>query len=75
MAIKVKTLSGSDVELKQETFDAWKARLRGPVLLAGDPGYDDSRTVWNAMIDRKPAMIARCLGVADVIACVELARA
>jgi FAD/FMN-containing dehydrogenase len=44
------------------------------VLVPGDVGYDESRTVWNAMIDRKPALVARCLGVADVIACVQFAR-
>jgi len=75
VGLKVKTLSGPEVELKQDILDAWRARLRGHVLVAGDSGYDDSRTVWNAMIDRKPAMVARCLGVADVIACVEFARA
>jgi FAD/FMN-containing dehydrogenase len=55
-------------------FDALKSTLRGPLLLLGDPGYDDSRSVWNAMIDRRPAAIARCLGVADVVACVRFAR-
>jgi FAD/FMN-containing dehydrogenase len=47
-----------------------RARLRGPLLLPGEAGYDDARSVWNAMIDRRPAAIARCAGVADVVACV-----
>jgi FAD/FMN-containing dehydrogenase len=51
-----------------------RARLRGPVIEPGQPGYDDCRSVWNAMIDRRPAAIARCLGVADVIAGVQFAR-
>jgi FAD/FMN-containing dehydrogenase len=51
-----------------------KTRVRGPVLRPGEPGYDEARTVWNAMIDRKPALIVRCLGVADVVACVNAAR-
>src|SRR5512132_2642480 len=51
-----------------------RARLRGPLLLPGDQGYDESRSVWNAMIDRRPAAIARCLGAADVVACVNIAR-
>lgn len=51
-----------------------KTRVRGPVLLADEPGYDDARSVWNAMIDRRPGAIVRCLGVADVVACVNFAR-
>jgi FAD/FMN-containing dehydrogenase len=42
--------------------------------LPGDAGYEESRTVWNAMIDRKPALVMRCLGAADVIAGVQFAR-
>jgi len=56
-----------------KSIDELRARLRGPLLLPDDAGYDDSRTVWNAMIDRRPAMIARCLGVADVITGVRFA--
>jgi FAD/FMN-containing dehydrogenase len=63
------------VELKQETVDGLRMRLRGPLFLPGDAGYEESRTLWNAMIDRKPALVARCLGTSDVIACVEFARA
>jgi FAD/FMN-containing dehydrogenase len=50
-----------------------RARLRGPVLLPGDPGYDQARSIWNGMIDRRPALIVRCLGTADVIAAVNFA--
>jgi len=48
--------------------------VKGPVLAPGDAGYDDSRTIWNAMIDRRPALVARPLGVADVTACVRFAK-
>ncbi len=51
-----------------------RAGLRGPVLVPSDPGYDDTRAIWNAMIDRKPAVIARCLGTSDVIAGLRFAR-
>jgi FAD/FMN-containing dehydrogenase len=51
-----------------------RERLRGPLLRPGDAGYDAAREVWNAMIDRKPALIARCAGAADVIAAVSFAR-
>jgi FAD/FMN-containing dehydrogenase len=72
--MKAKTTEGREIDLKQETLDGLKVRLRGPVFLPGDAGYEESRTVWNAMIDRKPAAVARCLGSADVIACVHFAR-
>ena len=48
--------------------------LRGDVLRPEDGGYDEARTVWNGMIDRRPALIARCSGTADVVACVDFAR-
>src|SRR5215469_13986894 len=51
-----------------------KSCLRGQSFCPGENGYDDARTVPNAMIDRRPAIIARCTGTADVIACVRLAR-
>ncbi len=51
-----------------------KAQLHGPLLLPASPGYDEARSVWNAMIDRRPALIVRCLGVADVVTCVHFAR-
>jgi FAD/FMN-containing dehydrogenase len=52
-----------------------KGRIRGPLLTPGDVDYDQARSVWNGMIDRRPAAIVRCLGVADVMACVDAARA
>lgn len=60
--------------MKNEVVDAFKATLRGPVLRPGDPGYDDARSIWNGMIDRRPALIARCSGTADVVAAVNFAR-
>ncbi len=48
--------------------------LRGPVLTPGGAGYDEARRLWNGMIDRRPALVARCLGTADVVACVRFAR-
>jgi FAD/FMN-containing dehydrogenase len=60
--------------MKNEVVEAFKATLRGPVLLPGDPGYDEARAIWNGMIDRHPAMIVRCAGTADVAAAIGFAR-
>jgi FAD/FMN-containing dehydrogenase len=62
------------VESHQAAADDLKGRVRGPLLRPGEPAYDEARSVWNAMIDRRPAFIVRCLGVADVVACVNVAR-
>src|SRR5437588_11816270 len=48
--------------------------LDGEVLVPGDPAYDAARTVWNAMVDRRPRLIVRCRNVADVRAAVRAAR-
>jgi FAD/FMN-containing dehydrogenase len=60
--------------LNRDVVDQFKATLRGPVLEPGDPGYDSARAIWNAMIDKRPALIARCAGTADVMASVAFAR-
>jgi FAD/FMN-containing dehydrogenase len=52
-----------------------KPKLGGELLFAGDVGYDEARKIWNGMIDKRPAMIARCAGVADVIDALDFARA
>ncbi|HEV8125477.1 MAG TPA: FAD-binding oxidoreductase [Gemmatimonadales bacterium] len=72
--MKATSVDGTEIELKQEAVDALKLRLRGPLFTAGDAAYEESRTLWNGMIDRKPALVVRCLGVADVIACVRFAQ-
>jgi FAD/FMN-containing dehydrogenase len=53
----------------------FRATLRGTLLRAGDDAYDAARVIWNGMIDRRPAFIARCHGVADVITSVNFAHA
>lgn len=55
-------------------YEELVAALRGDLIMPGDPGYDEARAVYNAMIDKRPAAIARCRDVADVIACVGFAR-
>jgi FAD/FMN-containing dehydrogenase len=61
-------------QMKNEVVDAFKATLRGSVLQPGDPDYDGARALWNGMIDRRPALIARCAGAADVQLAVAFAR-
>jgi FAD/FMN-containing dehydrogenase len=54
--------------------DALAARMRGKTILPDDAEYEVARRVWNGMIDKRPAVIARCAGTADVIAALEYAR-
>lgn len=72
--MKARSMEGHEVELTEDAINAFRMRLKGHLCLAGEAGYDDSRTVWNAMIDRRPAFVVRCLGTADVIAGVQFAR-
>jgi hypothetical protein len=60
--------------LKESVFQNLKARLRGALLRPGEAGYDEARKIWNGMIDRRPALIACCHGVADVIKSLNFAR-
>jgi hypothetical protein len=72
--LQVTTTSGTSMVLDEATVQSFKTSLRGPLLRPGDAGYDEARTIWNAMIDRRPALIARCAGAADVITAVHFAR-
>ncbi|HXF50821.1 MAG TPA: FAD-binding oxidoreductase [Dehalococcoidia bacterium] len=49
--------------------------FRGQLLRAGDPGYEDARRIHNGLIDKRPALIARCAGTHDVVAAIDFARA
>jgi FAD/FMN-containing dehydrogenase len=60
--------------LADDVIAGFKAQIRGNVVLPADPGYDEVRQIWNAMIDRRPGMIVRCAGVRDVMQSVSLAR-
>jgi len=69
----VRSLSGEERELDRAVIDRLRAALRGDVVEPTSPGYDEARRIYNGMIDRRPAMIARCADVADVMAAVRLA--
>ena len=59
--------------LYEDSLDQFAEQMRGPLLSSGDRGYDAARQVWNGMIDRRPALIARCSGTADVMTAVRFA--
>ncbi|MGP3949759.1 FAD-binding oxidoreductase [Streptomyces sp. 7N604] len=57
-----------------EIADQLRSSLRGEVIDRGHPGYDEARAVWNGLIDRRPALVARCSGTTDVVDAVQVAR-
>ncbi|HBH59364.1 MAG TPA: FAD-linked oxidase [Arthrobacter bacterium] len=61
-------------EIDGAAVDELQASFRGEIVRPDDAGYDEHRKVWNGSIDRRPALIARCTGIADVRAAVRLAR-
>ena len=54
--------------------DSLRAQMAGPVLAPSDPAYEGARRVHNGLIDRRPALVARCHDTADVQAAVRFAR-
>ena len=68
-------LDGRQLTLTPAGVADLRAGLRGELLTAGDAGYDDARRLWNAAFNRKPALIARCAGAADVMLAVSFASA
>ncbi len=61
-------------DLSQPTIDGLRDRLRGAVAAPGDDGYEQTRAIWNGAIDRKPGLVVRCAGAADVVHAVRFAR-
>jgi FAD/FMN-containing dehydrogenase len=60
--------------MDQQIVSQFRSQLRGQLIEPTDPGYEDARKVYNAMISRKPRLIAKCADVADVIAAIHFAR-
>jgi len=69
------TLDGDVRQMRQADIDALSGRISGGLLGRGGKGYDDARKVWNATVDHRPALIARCMNDADVQAAVRFAAA
>lgn len=74
MTTSLAGLNGKTVQLPDEALKAFKTAFKGPVLGAADTGFDEMRTVWNAMIDRRPGLIVRCTGTADVVQAVRFVK-
>jgi len=74
MSVEIRTLSGLDIVLPDDALDQLRESFHGRLLSRGTPGYDEARTIWNAMIDRRPALIASCIDASDVANAVRFAR-
>ncbi|MDG4649761.1 FAD-binding oxidoreductase [Roseibacterium sp. SDUM158017] len=72
--IELNRLDGGSTEISEESRGALEAALRGTTAAETEPGYEDARTIWNGMIDRKPGLVVRALGAGDVRATVNFAR-
>jgi FAD/FMN-containing dehydrogenase len=67
-------LTGKQLVLPRSDLNELRASLRGQLLLAGDEGYEQARRVWNGSFNRRPALIVRCKGAADVVQAVNFGR-
>jgi FAD/FMN-containing dehydrogenase len=72
--VRLATTDGAGKVLESATVQAFRDELRGTLIAPESAGYDETRKVWNGMIDRRPALIARCGGAADIVAAVRFAR-
>ena len=68
------TLDGDRRALTPKMVESFRKKLRGELLSSESPGYEAARRVWNGMVDKRPALIARCVETDDVAACVHFAR-
>ncbi|MDQ4098246.1 MAG: FAD-binding oxidoreductase, partial [Actinomycetota bacterium] len=68
------TTAGDSTVVDESAAAHLKASLQGDLLLPGDAPYDETRKVWNGLIDHRPALIARCARVTDVVAAITFAR-
>jgi FAD/FMN-containing dehydrogenase len=71
---RILTSNGTERGLDDSVIDKFASGLRGDLLRPGHPAYDTARRVWNGMIDKRPALIARCAGTVDVLATITFAR-
>ena len=72
--LRITTMQGAEAVLTDTAIETFRTSVRGELLRPVDAGYETARNVWNGMIDKRPALIIRCTGVADVIGAVQFAR-
>ncbi|MFL5576638.1 MAG: FAD-binding oxidoreductase [Gemmatimonadaceae bacterium] len=72
--LTIRTTSGQETTITPEELGTLAATVRGDLLPENAPGYEEARRIWNAMIDQRPALIARCRSAADVTRVVRFAR-
>src|SRR5918995_7303306 len=72
--LRIVTLTGADAALGDAAVERFGSRLRGELIRPGDALYEEARLLWNGLIGKRPALIARCAGVGDVIDSVNFAR-
>ncbi len=75
MTIRAVTLHGAATNLSDADMDSLRNAIRGELVLRDSADYETARRVWNGNIDRRPALIVRCTGAADVQRAVEFAPA
>jgi FAD/FMN-containing dehydrogenase len=73
-AIQIRSGKNGEISLNESEVSAFRFSLKGRLLLRGDDGYDTARTIWNAMIDRYPAMVVQPENVDDIVSAVNFAR-
>ena len=72
--LRIVTLTGADSTLDEAVVERFGSGLRGELLRSGDAEYEEARQLWNGVIDKRPALVARCAAVGDVIDSVNFAR-
>jgi FAD/FMN-containing dehydrogenase len=72
--VRIVTLAGTESALDESIVERFGSELRGELLRPGDDEYEEIRQLWNGVIDRRPALIARCAAVEDVVLAVNFAR-
>ena len=73
--VAIKTREGGETDIEQPALDEYRSGLGGETLTPEDAAYEEVREIWNAMIDSRPALIARCQNADDVVRSVNFARA